>query len=299
MNKIHSFVVCIIFSLYFQRSFTAGFCQYIEPGHNSPCISNHSMWVDYLRVQDKNGCSIPCMGCGRYTGDPDKHFRGISEDGRLRCFPCRLRGFRGIEDNWDLIYKINYIGVVFRHPLCPSLQGWYTCIEDPRRLTLEEMATLTEIENPFYDAALGEKYPAIFGDVFPQNPKKVTILSSHMSKVLEMRRIVKDVSTPPSLKPLKFTSPCAHDHQQSGSNDDSHEIENQAGDLVSRHDSPLHKNLLSQFLSLDTNGPGQTLKAQHTAVPSGDIELNDSDEWTSHDDGQQKRKKKKRKHSAV
>lgn len=114
------------------------------------------------------------MGCGRYPEDSDKHIRGVSEYEPLLCFLCPLRGFQGSEDNCDLIRQMNSIAVVFDHPMCPSLQGLYIGVGNPKRLTvlplvatsMEEMTGLTEIDNQFYAAALGEKYPVFFEELF-------------------------------------------------------------------------------------------------------------------------------------
>lgn len=121
----------------------------------------------------------PCMGCGRYYGFVGKHVCPARGETELNCLECRLRGFTCSKDNKDMIAKLNALGVVFEYQLMgkypPAL---YTCYGRPRRLSDEEVASVIEIQNPLYDVQLAEKYPGLFQDKYPQNPKMIRILGA-------------------------------------------------------------------------------------------------------------------------
>jgi len=88
-----------------------------------------------------------------------------------------------------MIEKLNALGVVFEYQLMgkypPAL---YTCYGHPRRLSDEEVASVIEIQNPLYDVQLAEKYPGLFQDKYPQNPKMIRILGSKKEEAEAMQR---------------------------------------------------------------------------------------------------------------
>eukprot|EP00889_Picochlorum_renovo_P004633 jgi/Picre1/31663/NNA_007014.t1 len=88
-----------------------------------------------------------------------------------------------------MIAKLNALGVVFEYQLMgkypPAL---YTCYGRPRRLSDEEVASVIEIQNPLYDVQLAEKYPGLFQDKYPQNPKMIRILGAKKEAAEAMQR---------------------------------------------------------------------------------------------------------------
>lgn len=129
------------------------------------------------------------MGCGRYYGTVGSHICPARGETEPNCLECRLRGFTCSKDNKDMIAKLNALGVVFEYQYMrkypPAL---YTRYGRPRRLSDEEVASVIEIQNPLYDVQLAEKYPGLFQDKYPQNPKMIRILGSKKEAAEAMQR---------------------------------------------------------------------------------------------------------------
>lgn len=134
-----------------------------------------------MRIKCPEGpYTSPCLGCGYFFKDVRKHIR-VREQGRLACTHCELRGFTCTKDNLDMVSIYNALGIVYTYkPAEGDRQSnlvLCTGFGNPEELREEERDEVIEIDNPLYDFQLASNFPCEFQDVFPQNPKKVWVLS--------------------------------------------------------------------------------------------------------------------------
>jgi hypothetical protein len=233
------------------------------------------------------------MGCGKYYAEPGKHICGHTKDGCLTCQYCIWRGFRTSEDNRDLISQMNHLGVVFEYQITAnSSKDLHTFFGKPRKLKEDEIRTLVEIENPLYDANLGEKYEA-FLDKFPQNPKIIRILAGHKDRADAMRRsiVAKQCfhhhreNFPSTFLPLDFMQPDFLSNDVSDQNTENHLQSNPLPNKIHEEGltSSLMKDLTPTLLSLDKDGRDYLIQTlvRHGIPTSGILDGSDFDAFMS------------------
>lgn len=222
------------------------------------------------------------MGCGRYYGFVGKHVCPARGETEPNCLECRLRGFTCSQDNKDMIEKLNALGVVFEYQLMgkypPAL---YTFYGRPRRLSDEEVASVIEIQNPLYDVQLAEKYPGLFQDKYPQNPKMIRILGAKKEAAEAMQRDMDEQNRrdhqrenfPSTFNPLEFTqAEFFNDDMEYGNDDQLEQVIDTVEDIPAAPGVAFMQGFLPYLLAFDRDDRGSIIKLLiENRIPTGGI----------------------------